>query len=75
MIPKLGNKLIGIFYHGGYGNFKCKGSSSKDNASLEFRRRKNLIELSEKNPDAFKQIVKTIYTYFMEQIQMHYQEL
>lgn len=58
MIPKWRNKLIGIFYHGCYGDYKCKGSSSKDNASLEFGRRKNLIELSEKNPDAFKQIVK-----------------
>lgn len=51
------NKLNGIFYNGKYGKYNCKGSSSKDNAYLEFKRRASLIELAESNINAFEQII------------------
>lgn len=36
------NKLNGIFYNGQYGKYSCKGTSSKDDAYLEFKRRATL---------------------------------
>ncbi len=47
----------GIFYNGKYGKYNCKGSSSKDSAYLEFKRRVGLIEVAGSNINAFEQII------------------
>ncbi len=50
-------KINGIFYEGKYGKYDCKGSSSKDNPYLEFKRRTELIKLASNNIGAFEQII------------------
>lgn len=51
-------KITEIFYNGKCGEYSLTGTSSKDNALLEFERRKSLIELAENSPEAFKQIIE-----------------
>lgn len=54
---KTRQKILEIFYNGECEGYNLEGVCSKDNAYLDFMRRKNLIEIAHNDINAFKQII------------------